>query len=88
MGSRGRTCKQLLDDHKEKRGSTRSHSVENSLWKRLWSCRKTDNRMNDHHENLKSKMTTCYPTYSYCAIIRHTQKNNTIYTYYHTFCFS
>jgi hypothetical protein len=27
------------------RGSTRSHLVENSLWKRLWTCRKTDCRM-------------------------------------------
>jgi hypothetical protein len=42
-GSRGRRRKQLLDDLKEKkgyvlkieRGSTRWHSVENSLWKRL-----------------------------------------------------
>jgi hypothetical protein len=24
------------------RGSTRSHSVENSLWKSLWTCRQTD----------------------------------------------
>jgi len=24
------------------RGSTRSHYVESSLWKRLWFCRKTD----------------------------------------------
>jgi hypothetical protein len=29
------------------RGSTRSHSVENSLWKRLRTCRKTDYRMNE-----------------------------------------
>jgi hypothetical protein len=28
------------------RGSTRSHSVENSLWKSLWACRKTDYVMN------------------------------------------
>jgi hypothetical protein len=27
------------------RGSTRSHPVENSLWKRLRTCRKTDYRM-------------------------------------------
>jgi hypothetical protein len=27
------------------RGSTRSHPVENSLWKRLRTCRKTDCRM-------------------------------------------
>ena len=26
---------------------TTLHSVENSLWKRLWTCRKTDNRMNE-----------------------------------------
>ena len=25
------------------RGSTRSQSVENSLWKRLWTCLKADN---------------------------------------------
>jgi hypothetical protein len=29
------------------RGSTRSHTVENSLWKRLRTCRKTDCRMNE-----------------------------------------
>jgi hypothetical protein len=41
-GRRGRRRKQLLDDLKGKekileieRGSTRSHTVENSLWKRL-----------------------------------------------------
>jgi len=28
-------------------GSTRSPSVENLLWKRLWTCGKTDNRMNE-----------------------------------------
>jgi hypothetical protein len=51
-GRRGRTRKPLLDDLKEKkmilvieRGSTRSHCVENSLWKGLWSCNKTDYRM-------------------------------------------
>jgi len=37
---------QLLEDSKEKileshRGSTRSHSLEHSLWKRIWTCRKT-----------------------------------------------
>jgi len=52
-GRWGRRCKQLLGDLKEKRarghwkwrkGSTRSYSVENSLWERLWT-HKTDNRM-------------------------------------------
>jgi hypothetical protein len=45
-GRRGRRRKQLLDDIKEKewiieieRDSTGSHRVENSLWKRLWTCR-------------------------------------------------
>jgi len=28
-------------------GSVRSHAVENSLWERLLTCRKTDYRMND-----------------------------------------
>ena len=27
------------------KGSTRSLSVENSLWKGLWTCRETDYRM-------------------------------------------
>jgi len=30
-----------------KRGSTRSHSVQNSLWKRLWTCRKADCGVNE-----------------------------------------
>jgi hypothetical protein len=53
-GRRGRRRKQLLDDLKEKekileieRGSTRSHPAENSLWKRLRTCRKTGYRMNE-----------------------------------------
>jgi hypothetical protein len=29
------------------RRSTRSHNVENSLWKRLWACPKTDNGINE-----------------------------------------
>jgi len=29
------------------RGSARSHSVENWLWKGLWTYHKTDSRMND-----------------------------------------
>ena len=42
-GRRGWRRKQLLDDLKKdkileiERGSTRSHCVENSLWKRLWT---------------------------------------------------
>jgi hypothetical protein len=41
--------KQLLDDLKGSKkileveaGSSGSHSLENSVWKRLWTCRKTD----------------------------------------------
>jgi hypothetical protein len=43
-GRRARRGKQLPDEVKKEmileteRGSTRSHSVENSLWKRLWTC--------------------------------------------------
>ena len=45
-GRRGRRRK-LLDDLKERRGysllkGSRSYYVESSLWKRLWTCRKTD----------------------------------------------
>jgi len=53
-GTRGRRRKQLLDDHKEKKrslesesGSIRSHSVENWLWKRKWTCLATDYKMNE-----------------------------------------
>ena len=49
-GRRGRRRRKLLDDLKERRGriisfegeSSRSYYVESSLWKRLWTCRKTD----------------------------------------------
>jgi hypothetical protein len=47
-GRRGRRRKQLVDDPKETtgywklRGGTRSHSIENSLWKRPCASRKTD----------------------------------------------
>ena len=47
-GRRGRRRRKLLDDLKERRGhsfergSSGSHYVESSLWKRLWTCRKTD----------------------------------------------
>jgi hypothetical protein len=44
-----RRYKQLLDENKWvleiERGSTRSHPVENSRWKRLWTFRKTDYEM-------------------------------------------
>jgi hypothetical protein len=57
MGRRGRRRKQLLNDFKERRGkteteggSTISHSVENSLRKRLWTCRKADCEMNEMNE--------------------------------------
>jgi hypothetical protein len=47
-GRRRRRSKQLLDDFKEnERGSTRSHSVEHSLWQRMWNCRKADCGMGD-----------------------------------------
>jgi len=49
-GRRGRRRKQLLVDLEERilkieRGSTRSHSAENSLWTSLWTCRKTNRRI-------------------------------------------
>jgi ABC-type tungstate transport system permease subunit len=50
---RGRRRKQLLDDLENERvleierGSSRTHSMENSLWKRLWTCHKTDYGMEE-----------------------------------------
>jgi hypothetical protein len=50
-GRPGRRRKQLLDDLNEERrhwklkDKTRSHPVENSLWKRLRTCRKADYRL-------------------------------------------
>jgi len=48
-GRRGRRGKQLLDVLKNKRGywiiergNTRSMCVENWLWKKIWTCSKTD----------------------------------------------
>jgi hypothetical protein len=48
-GIRGRRRRNLLYDPKGKErilssegGSSRSHYVEASIWKRLWTCRETD----------------------------------------------
>jgi hypothetical protein len=41
-GRQGRRRRKLLDGLKERRGSSGSHYVESSLWKRPWTCRKTD----------------------------------------------
>jgi hypothetical protein len=47
-GRGGKRRRKLLDGLKERRGysfeggSSGSHCVESSLWKRLWTCRKTD----------------------------------------------
>ena len=58
-GRRGKRRKELPDDLKKKngywklkRGSTRSHSVEDTLCQRLWSTHKTSLRnMNDHQQD-------------------------------------
>jgi len=58
-GRRGKRRKELPDDLKEKRGywklkrgSIRSHSVDDKLCQRLWSTRKTRLRnMNDHQQD-------------------------------------
>ena len=41
-GRRGRRRRKLLDDLKERGGYSGSHYMESSLWKRLWTSRKTD----------------------------------------------
>jgi hypothetical protein len=46
-GRRGRRRRKLLNDLKERRGeSSGLHYVERLLWKRFWTCRKTDYIMN------------------------------------------
>jgi len=37
-------------------GNSRSHSVENSLWKRLWTCRKYDLRWVSISEKLAASL--------------------------------
>ena len=39
--------------------NTRSHSVENSLWKRLWTCG-ADNRRNEYLQNLWFSERCCW----------------------------
>jgi hypothetical protein len=52
-GRWGRRRKHLLDDLKERRGYRKlkeealDHSLGNSLWKRLWTCRTTDDGMDE-----------------------------------------
>jgi len=46
-GRRGRRSRKLLDDLKERifsfeGESSRSHCVDSSLWRKLWTCHKTD----------------------------------------------
>ena len=47
-GRRGRRRRKLLDDLKERRGYSHlreealDRNMESSLWKRLWTCRKTE----------------------------------------------
>ena len=51
---RGRRRKKLLDDLKDRRGysfeggSSRSHYMEASFWRRLWTCRQTEYWMNEY----------------------------------------
>ena len=53
-GMQEKRRKQLLDDLKEtrgeleiERGSTRSTSVDNSLWNRQWNCREAEYGLNE-----------------------------------------
>jgi len=43
-----------------KRRSTRSHFVENSLWKRLWTCRKTHYAMKAYRHGWRQNSTHSY----------------------------
>jgi hypothetical protein len=67
-GRRGRRLKHLLDDLKERRGYRRlkeealAHSLGNSLWKRLWTCRNTDNGMDEFVLILLGEQCNILPT--------------------------
>ena len=56
-GKTQRRCKQPLDDKdndriwQTERARTTSHRLENWLWNRLWTCRKTDYGMNERQRN-------------------------------------
>ena len=61
------------------RGSSGSHYVESSLWKRLWICRKTDCRMNEfrstcfgHHCAHHQELLSCTCSLWSLSIIRYT----------------
>jgi hypothetical protein len=54
------------------RGSTRSHPVENSLWKRLRTCRKTDCRMNEW-KNKELKIIPTSLRFDFQRIIPHNE---------------
>ena len=66
MGRQGRRrYKQLLDDFKGKRGYWKLDDaavgciLEHSLWKKLWTCLKTDYGMNDHLVSICSLLKGC-----------------------------
>jgi len=46
-------------------GRTRHHSVENSFWKRVWTCPKMDTRMNEGHLVTWFSETIQQPIYRY-----------------------
>jgi len=57
---------------KLKRGSTRSYCVENWLWKRLWTCLKTDFGMNElMNELISESRLWCSETvwWIYCSCL-------------------
>ena len=55
------------------RGSTRLHTVENSLWKRLWTCHNTE------------YVIMCIYTYIYIYIYTHTHIYIYTHIYIHTY---
>ena len=64
-----------------KSGSTRLHSVENSLWKRLWTCRKTDYVMNGELlqrniwvDHLQGGRMFLYPVDGSCSFLQISNK--------------
>jgi hypothetical protein len=66
------------------RGSTRSQSVGNVLRKRLWTCSKTDNRMNDGMGTHEPLIRSSHPGCRFSGVLRSPHcKNPACYTMLH-----
>jgi len=64
--TRGRRCKKLLDDLKDRRGYTRlkEEALDRTMWRRLWTCCQTEYWMNDGHQDMAHRSNQHMVTYN------------------------